>query len=61
MNRTFSIKEDNIFCFKYAAWQEVWWGVDLEPFREEEVGMGGVSLLQAVKAARASISFAFNT
>ena len=36
--------------------------MDLEPFREEEVGMGGgVSLLQAVKAARASISFAFNT
>ena len=37
--------------------------MDLEPFREEEVGigMGGVSLLQAVKAAGASISFAFNT
>ena len=38
--------------------------MDLEPFREEDVGIGmggGVSLLQAVKAARASISFAFNT
>ena len=37
--------------------------MDLEPFREEVgIGMGGgVSLLQAVKAARASISFALNT